>query len=92
MVKIINEIKLDKTLLRDLAANLSILEDEARELKVPLGDLASPGTYGKRQNLDYRKEGFIGVLERDLVNFKLTLNKVRGAIKPTIKNLKKSLQ
>ena len=94
MMKMIDSMKLDTSKLRDLAGSLKVVESKSLELVPILDDLAKPliqKNVMRPDQMIYRTEGGVSLLEKALAALQAALNDARKRIKPALKTMKKSL-
>lgn len=95
MVKLIDEMLLDNSKIRDLAGSLRVVESKSLELIPILEDLSKnliPGYTIRPDQMKYRNEGGVSVLEKEFAALQAALIDAKRRIKPALKTLKKSLR
>ena len=98
MVKMIDESKLDISKLRQLKESLDVLTAKSLELRPILQGLTTLlgpglrlGNALREDQMKYRTEGGVGMLEIEFARLEAALLDTRRRIKPALKTLKKSL-
>ena len=94
-VKMINEMKLDTSKIRDLAGSLRVVESKCLELVPILEDLTKPLIKGyviRPEQWKYRTEGGVSILKKEFATLQAALQDTRRRIKPALKTFKKSLE
>ncbi len=94
-VKIIDSTILDTNKIKDLADSLKIVESKSLELIPILGILTRrsiPGNVLPPDEMKYKTEGGVSVLENEFARLQAALRDAQRRIKPALQTLKGSLR
>lgn len=86
-VKIIDRSQLDTDALRDLLAEMKIIEDRIGSLRPRLGVIYNAPSAPSRKVQFFHREGEVGILVKDLKDFRGALSSLRGRIRPAMRAL-----